>query len=40
MRVVRELEPDLAVDGLLQYDAAAIAGAYRDPVPGPVAAFR
>ena len=37
-RIVREREPDLAVDGPLQYDAATIASVARSKRPGsPVA---
>jgi phosphate acetyltransferase len=39
-RVVRELEPDLAVDGPLQYDAAAIASVGHSKRPGSAVAGR
>jgi phosphate acetyltransferase len=39
-RVVRELEPDLAVDGPLQYDAAAIASVGQSKRPGSAVAGR
>jgi phosphate acetyltransferase len=39
-RIVREREPDLAVDGPLQYDAAAIASVGRSKRPGSAVAGR
>ncbi len=39
-RIVREREPDLAVDGPLQYDAAAIASVARSKRPGSAVAGR
>lgn len=39
-RIVRELEPDLAVDGPLQYDAAAIASVGQSKRPGSAVAGR
>jgi phosphate acetyltransferase len=39
-RIVRELEPDLAVDGPLQYDAAAIASVGQSKRPGSTVAGR
>jgi phosphate acetyltransferase len=39
-RVVRELDPDLAVDGPLQYDAAAIASVAHSKRPGSAVAGR
>jgi phosphate acetyltransferase len=39
-RIVREREPDLAVDGPLQYDAAAIASVGHSKRPGSVVAGR
>ncbi len=39
-RIVRELEPDLAVDGPLQYDAAAIASVGENKRPGSTVAGR
>jgi phosphate acetyltransferase len=39
-QVVRELEPDLAVDGPLQYDAAAIASVGQSKRPGSAVAGR
>ena len=39
-RIVRELEPDLAVDGPLQYDAAAIASVGHSKRPGSAVAGR
>jgi phosphate acetyltransferase len=39
-RIVRDLEPDLAVDGPLQYDAAAIASVGQSKRPGSAVAGR
>lgn len=39
-RLVREREPELLVDGPLQYDAAAIASVARDKAPGSAVAGR